>query len=159
MVLITAESNGDGDIRYGVSMTSAGGAAIGVGEKPGEGAASAVDGPAPAAKAPSKTAIVLGLLLRDGGATLPKLIDATGWLPHTTRAALTGIHKKGPAVERAKRDSATCYCTGTGCSTEACGEAAEAGCCMKIRAARGTNRRFIMLPFSCFRLRDRDLPK
>ena len=34
---------------------------------------------------------------------------ATSWLPHTTRAALTGIRKKGHEVERMKRDDATCY--------------------------------------------------
>ena len=99
----------DGDIRYGVFITSAGAAAIGVGETIGEVAASAVDVPAPAAKAPSKTSTVIGLLARAEGATLPELIEATGWLPHTTRAALTGIRKKGHAVERTKRDGVTCY--------------------------------------------------
>ena len=52
--------------------------------------------------------MVIGLLVRGGGATLPELIDATGWLPHTTRAALTGIRKKGHVVERTKRDGVTC---------------------------------------------------
>jgi hypothetical protein len=52
---------------------------------------------------------VLALLSRPDGATLPELIAATGWLPHTTRAALTGIRKKGHHVARTKRDGATCY--------------------------------------------------
>ena len=30
--------------------------------------------------------------------TLAELIAATGWLPHTTRAALTGLRKRGYAV-------------------------------------------------------------
>jgi hypothetical protein len=34
---------------------------------------------------------------------------ATGWLPHTTRAALTGLRKKGHVIEKTKRDDATCY--------------------------------------------------
>ncbi len=34
------------------------------------------------------------------GATLDALIEATGWLPHTTRAALTGLRKRGFVIER-----------------------------------------------------------
>ena len=30
-------------------------------------------------------------------------------LPHTTRAALTGLRKKGHAVDKFKRDDVTCY--------------------------------------------------
>jgi Protein of unknown function (DUF3489) len=33
-------------------------------------------------------------------ARLPTLIEAIGWLPHTTRAALTGLHKRGYAIAR-----------------------------------------------------------
>ena len=54
----------------------------------------------PAPRAESKTAQVIALLQRPDGATLDELIAATGWLPHTTRAALTGLRKKGHAVER-----------------------------------------------------------
>lgn len=35
-----------------------------------------------------------------GGASLDELAGATGWLPHTTRAALTGLRKKGHAHTR-----------------------------------------------------------
>jgi len=35
------------------------------------------------------------LLQRDCGATLDELVASTGWLPHTTRAALTGLRKRG----------------------------------------------------------------
>ena len=99
----------DGDVRYGVFITGAGTAAIGVGETTGESPGRAVDMPALVPKAPSKTTVVIGMLGRAGGATLPELIQATGWLPHTTRAALTGIRKKGHQVERVKRDGTTCY--------------------------------------------------
>jgi hypothetical protein len=51
----------------------------------------------------SKTALVLGLLGRAEGAALEDLVAATGWLPHTTRAALTGLRKRGYAVRREKR--------------------------------------------------------
>ena len=45
---------------------------------------------------------------------MPRLRDcgrvaATGWQPHTTRAALTGLHQKGHAVENRKRNTVTGY--------------------------------------------------
>lgn len=61
------------------------------------------------AKPESKIARVIGLLQRAEGATLEEMIVATGWLPHTTRAALTGLKKKGHAVTRDKRGEVTCY--------------------------------------------------
>lgn len=60
-------------------------------------------------KGPTKTTAVLTLLHRDKGATLTELVEATGWQPHTTRAMLTGLRKKGHAIERRKRDDVTCY--------------------------------------------------
>ena len=45
-----------------------------------------------------------GLLVRDEGATLDQMISATGWLPHTTRAALTGLRKTGYAIDSDKVD-------------------------------------------------------
>ena len=46
----------------------------------------------------SKLARVIALLERNHGATIAELIAATGWLAHTTRAALTGLRKRGYAV-------------------------------------------------------------
>ena len=57
----------------------------------------------------SKVGLVLGLLRRAEGATISDLTGATGWLPHTTRAALTGLRKKGYVIAKAKRDDVTCY--------------------------------------------------
>jgi hypothetical protein len=94
----------DGDLGYGMFVTAAGLAAIGVDDDAGEAEAT----PAPASRT-SKIAGVLELLGRDEGATLAELITATGWLPHTTRAALTGLRKKGHVLARSKRDAATCY--------------------------------------------------
>ena len=53
----------------------------------------------------SKLALVIEHLQRADGATIVDLTDATGWLPHTTRAALTGLRKRGYAVirERTRR--------------------------------------------------------
>ena len=48
----------------------------------------------------SKLAQVIELLGRADGATIVDLTPATGWLPHTTRAALTGLRKRGYAVIR-----------------------------------------------------------
>ncbi len=53
-----------------------------------------------APRAGSKLASVIDLLQRRGGATIPTLIEATGWLPHSARAALTGLRKRGYAVAR-----------------------------------------------------------
>jgi Protein of unknown function (DUF3489) len=53
-----------------------------------------------APRAGSKLARVIDLLQRSEGATITNLIEATGWLPHTTRAALTGLRKRGYAVAR-----------------------------------------------------------
>ena len=53
-----------------------------------------------APRAGSKQALVVKLLSKQQGATLDALVEATGWLPHTTRAALTGLRKRGFAVER-----------------------------------------------------------
>ena len=48
----------------------------------------------------SKLALVIEHLQRADGATVIDLTQATGWLPHTTRAALTGLRKRGYAVIR-----------------------------------------------------------
>lgn len=58
---------------------------------------------------PTKQAMVLGLLQKEGGALLSDIVDATGWLPHTSRAALTGLRKIGHAIVRCKVDGETCY--------------------------------------------------
>ena len=52
---------------------------------------------------------VLQLLSREGGAPLSAIIEATGWLPHTARAALTGIRQKGHEVTRTKIEGETRY--------------------------------------------------
>jgi hypothetical protein len=50
----------------------------------------------------TKQALVIGMLLKGGGVTLDALVEATGWLPHTTRAAMTGLRKRGYAIERSR---------------------------------------------------------
>src|SRR4029077_8582680 len=48
----------------------------------------------------SKLALMIELLRRADGATIVDLSQAAGWLPHATRAALTGLRKRGYAVIR-----------------------------------------------------------
>ena len=55
----------------------------------------------------TKRAQVVALLERASGASLSELIAATGWLPHTTRAALTGLRHKGFVLDRDKRQDGT----------------------------------------------------
>ena len=57
----------------------------------------------------SKIATVIALLEQSRGATLAELVAATSWQPHTVRASLTGLRKKGHAVTKGKRDAVTCY--------------------------------------------------
>jgi hypothetical protein len=53
-----------------------------------------------APRAGTKQALVVELLATASGASLQDLMTATGWLPHTTRAALTGLRKRGFDVQR-----------------------------------------------------------
>jgi hypothetical protein len=56
-------------------------------------------------RAGSKQAAIVKLMSRPKGATLDEMIEATDWLPHTTRAALTGLRKRGFALERIKDEA------------------------------------------------------
>ena len=57
------------------------------------------DGPVGCLPSPSprvtKARIVLDLLQCSEGCSLDDLVTATGWQPHTVRAVLTGLRKKG----------------------------------------------------------------
>jgi hypothetical protein len=62
----------------------------------------------PSAPAP-KIAQVIALLERTEGASLEEMVAATGWLPHTTRAALTGLRKKRYEIARTSVEGVTRY--------------------------------------------------
>lgn len=66
------------------------------------------------AKKTTKTDYVVALLKCKQGATLDELVKATGWLPHTTRAAMTGLRKKGHAIERVSVDGVSRYSIAVG---------------------------------------------
>jgi hypothetical protein len=58
----------------------------------------------------TKRALVIALLAREQGASIDELTTATGWLPHTTRAALTGLRQSGYPIARTRgEDSRTVY--------------------------------------------------
>jgi hypothetical protein len=59
----------------------------------------------------TKIARVVELLQRAQGANLDELTSATGWLPHTARAALTGLRHRGYEVrlERGENGRASSY--------------------------------------------------
>ena len=54
----------------------------------------------------TKIAGVIELLQGNDGVTLAELVANTGWLPHTARAALTGLRKRGYAVVIDRADKA-----------------------------------------------------
>jgi len=50
----------------------------------------------------TKKAKLIALLSRKNGADVPSLSETLGWLPHTTRAALTGLRKAGYEITSSK---------------------------------------------------------
>jgi hypothetical protein len=120
-----------GGQRFAVKITDAGRAAVHVvdGKAPNLAAAPAdqaapkpipadqsTSQPAPdaaiataSAKPATKIAIVIDLMQRKGGATLEEMMTATGWLPHSTRAVLSGLRKKGYELAKTKRGDSTSY--------------------------------------------------
>lgn len=93
----------DNAARYGLRITNAGREVIALPPCPDTDLLNP-----PRAKS-SKLSCVVALLQRDHGATLAELVAATGWLPHTTRAVLTGLRKKGHVLDKTKREGMTCY--------------------------------------------------
>jgi len=51
----------------------------------------------------TKSAAVQKLLSRNKGATLAEIMNATHWQPHSARAFLTGLRKKGIVLLRETR--------------------------------------------------------
>ena len=64
--------------------------------------------PARARSAP-KSQQLIALLSRREGATIAEVTAAMGLLPHSARAALTGLRKKGHSVIKSTRDGVACY--------------------------------------------------
>ena len=52
----------------------------------------------------SKLAQLIRLLSHEGGITIEDISKSMGWLPHTTRATLTGLRKRGMSIVRETPD-------------------------------------------------------
>lgn len=89
------------------------------------GAVDHVGGVGSAPRVGSKLATVVALLTRPEGASIKALMATTGWLSHTTRAALTGLRKRGMVITRDKvADGSSRYRVGeAGAEAVADGEA------------------------------------
>ena len=55
-------------------------------------------------RAGSKLALEIAMVSNDGGASLKGLAEKAEWLPHTTRAILTGLRKRGFLIKRVRDD-------------------------------------------------------
>jgi len=53
-------------------------------------------------RASTKRAVLIGMLERPDGASVAELGQRLGWLPHTVRAAITGLRHAGHEVTRSK---------------------------------------------------------
>ena len=53
-------------------------------------------------RASTKRAVLIGMIERPEGASVAELGQRLGWLPHTVRAAMTGLRHAGHAVTRSK---------------------------------------------------------
>jgi DNA-binding transcriptional regulator PaaX len=59
----------------------------------------------------AKHELILNRVGNRNGASLIALAKVTGWQPHSVRAALTALRKKGHAIEQAKNArGVTVYC-------------------------------------------------
>lgn len=74
-----------------------------------DGRTAAAASTASSSKPPSKQQQLAALVVRDEGATLDQMVAALGWLPHTTRAALTGLKKKGYVISSDRVDGVRTY--------------------------------------------------
>ena len=99
------------DQRYGLVLTEAGRAAIGVdgAEQPAQPIGAEQGTITAPFRAGSKQARLVEILSTPDGASLDAIVEAMGWLPHTTRAAITGLRKRGLNVLTENRDGARAY--------------------------------------------------
>ena len=57
----------------------------------------------------TKRALLIEMLNRAEGAAIGEMVEAMGWLPHTIRAALTGLRHRGFGIERCRTGGKTTY--------------------------------------------------
>ncbi len=56
-------------------------------------------------RAGTKQARLVDMMQKPGGATVAQMGTKTGWQPHSVRAALTGLRKRGFAITRERSDA------------------------------------------------------
>lgn len=105
--------------RLALVITAAGLTALGVADEPdtpagttSQAGAPAVHDPAPPSdRVPpgSKRDRLVDLLAAETGATIETLTHELGWLAHTVRAAISGLRKRGIAVETVRDGGITVY--------------------------------------------------
>lgn len=99
--------------RIGLAITDAGRQAIAVEAEGKPDLAPAAADPKPPCSSQirpgTKQAQLVEMIERERGATIQQIVDATGWLPHTTRAALTGLRKRGWEIAATKEDGVSRY--------------------------------------------------
>ena len=103
----------------GYRITATGLAALGLGPDDGGGTVNRPEPESDDERQPSvrstttrsgtKPALVLALVGRDDGATIGDLTGATGWLPHSVRAAISGLRKGGVRIGRSTDERGTVY--------------------------------------------------
>jgi hypothetical protein len=64
---------------------------------------------AAAPRAGTKRALLIEMLSRAEGAAIGEMVETMGWLPHTIRAALTGLRHRGFGIERCRTAGKTSY--------------------------------------------------
>ena len=80
---------------YSLKLTALGGKiAAGLSESSGAPSTSRIRRASSLPRNNSKLSQVVAMLLKDGGTTAEEISKAMGWLPHTTRATLTGLDRK-----------------------------------------------------------------
>ncbi len=109
----------DGDRRIGVAITAEGRAAIGDGDaeegRGGPEPSTTASPPSPPARKTgeirpgSKQALLVEMLERKDGASIQEIVDVTGWLAHSSRAALTGLKKRGFEITSKKVEGHSRY--------------------------------------------------
>ncbi|GGJ23895.1 DUF3489 domain-containing protein [Neoroseomonas lacus] len=92
-------ADADADTSFGGVASSTGGDAATV-EEPG---AEQVMQEAPPRRPTGTLGEVLQAISAEAGATLAEITTLTGWLPHTARAAVTGLRKRGFDVDSSSR--------------------------------------------------------
>jgi glycine cleavage system pyridoxal-binding protein P len=77
--------------------------------KPQSGSTTTIPHPARPKQSGTKVATLITMLRRSEGALLDQMVVATGWQPHTTRAALTRLKARGYEVTSVKVDGIRTY--------------------------------------------------